>query len=72
MNTRPISSARDTDLRFSLIALQRAVRRAHEVAAQTQTTIVISRNGIIEHIAPQLPARTAYVQEPARTYELGE
>jgi hypothetical protein len=56
MNTRPIESAHDTDLRLSRVALQRAVKQAHRVAAQTGTSIVISRNGIVEQIAPDVAA----------------
>ena len=52
MNDRPIESARDPDLRLSRVALQRAVKQAHRVAAQTGTCIVISRNGVVEQVTP--------------------
>lgn len=55
MNLRPLHEARDPDLRNSLPALQRAARRAWEIAAQTGTAIVVNRNGVIEHIHPQSP-----------------
>ena len=62
MNNRPIESARDADLRLSRVALQRAVKQAHRVAAQTGTCIVISRNGVVEQVAPDgtasVPATT--------------
>jgi hypothetical protein len=56
MNHQPIENARDADLRLSEVALQRAARRAREIAAKTGTTIVISRNGVIEHVKPDLEA----------------
>ena len=52
MNKQPIENALDPDLRFSHQALQRAALRAHEVARQTGTLIVIYRNGAVEHVQP--------------------
>lgn len=52
MNKRPIEQARDRDLRAIQPALQRAVQRAHALAKATGTTIVVSRNGVIEHLTP--------------------
>ena len=54
MNPKPITSARDPDLRNSLIALKRAALRAHELAARTGTLVVVSLNGVIEHIEPNV------------------
>jgi hypothetical protein len=54
MNHQPIETARDADLRLSEVALQRAARRAREIAARTGTTIVISRDGVIEHMKPEV------------------
>lgn len=68
MNKQPIETARDADLRLSPQAMQRAARRARELAAQTGTAIVVSRDGVIEHIRPQLEATGASVQEPPATY----
>jgi hypothetical protein len=56
MNHQPIENARDADLRLSEVALQRAARRAREIAARTGTRIVISRHGVIEHVKPDLEA----------------
>jgi hypothetical protein len=56
MNHQPIQNARDTDLLLSEVALQRAARRAREIAARTGTTIVIRRNDIIEHMRPDVEA----------------
>jgi len=68
MNKQPIETARDTDLRLSPQAMQRAARRARELAAQTGTAIVVSRDGVIEHIAPQPEPAGTYVQEPPAPY----
>ena len=53
MNKLPIDQARDRDLRLSQVALQRAAQRAHDVARATGTTIVVSRDGVIEHLKPE-------------------
>jgi hypothetical protein len=53
MNKQPIEQAHDRDLRLSQQALQRAAQRANDVAKSTGTTIVVSRNGVIEHLAPK-------------------
>ena len=67
MNKQPIESAQDADLRLSPQAMQRAARRARELAARTGTAIVISRDGVIEHIRPRPEAGTR-VQDPPGTY----
>ncbi|SDX47719.1 hypothetical protein SAMN05421644_10483 [Allochromatium warmingii] len=51
-NTKPLEQALNADLRGSWPALQRAAQRARELAAQTGTAIVVSRDGKIEHIQP--------------------
>lgn len=53
MNNRPLEEALTPDLRDSLPALRRAAKRAREIAAQTGTAIVVSRDGVIEFIHPQ-------------------
>jgi len=69
MSKRPISEARDPDLRSSVAAMERAARRARELARQTGTLIVISRNGVIEHLDPDAPElASTTVQEPAAGY----
>ena len=65
MNKRPIEQARDADLRLSHSALRRAAQRAREVARQTGTAIVVSRQGVIEHLQPE-PAST--VRDPDSPY----
>ncbi len=51
-NKKPIEQADDCDLRFSRIALQRAARRARDLAQKTGTTIVVSHDGVIDHLSP--------------------
>ncbi len=68
MNKQPIETARDADLRLSPQAMQRAARRARELAAQTGTAIVVIRDGVIEHIRPQQEATELLVQEPPAPY----
>ena len=53
MNKQPIETARDCDLRLSFQAMQRAALSARALATQTGTALVVSRNGVIEHIRPQ-------------------
>jgi hypothetical protein len=53
MNKLPIDQARDRDLRLSQVALQRAAQRAHDVARATGTMVVVSRDGVIEHLKPE-------------------
>ena len=67
MNKKPISQARDPDLRLSLVALQRAAMRAREIAQKTGTTVVVSRNGVIEHLQPQ-SMQSIGVQESPPSY----
>jgi len=52
MNTKAINQANNADLRGSWQALQRAARRARELAAQTGTELIVSRDGAIERIKP--------------------
>lgn len=68
MNKQPIETARDADLRLSLQAMQRAARRAWQLAAQTGTAIVVSHGGVIKHIRPQPQATGSRVQEPSAPY----
>lgn len=72
MNPKPISQSMDADMRHSQAALERAARRAREIAAQTGTAIVISRQGVIEHIYPTPSTAPAHspptVQEPKPPY----
>ena len=70
MNTAPIETAHDPDLRLSVSAMARAALRAREIARQTATELVVSHNGIVELLHPdQLPSSTPVVQEPAADYK---
>lgn len=60
MTIRDISLAKDPDLRASLQALQRAAQLAKKTAIQTNTHLVIMKNGQLTHIsAQQLQAQEA-------------
>ena len=45
MNSKPISQAKDPDLRNAQAAMKRAEQRAREIAKQTNTSLVVQRNG---------------------------
>jgi len=45
MNQKPIGQAKDADIRNAQAALQRAAKRAREVAQQTHTALVLNRQG---------------------------
>lgn len=53
MNKQPIEQAHDRDLRLSQAAMQRAAQRAQDIAKATGTAIVISHDGVIEHLSPK-------------------
>lgn len=65
---KPIEQAANPDLRGSWPALQRAAQRARELAARTGTALVVSRDGVIEHIRPQPEPARAQAQEPSASY----
>lgn len=70
MNTKKtIDQASTADLRGSWAALQRAAQRARELAAQTGTELVVSRNGVIERIKPQPDPADHRVQETPGQYK---
>ena len=54
MTDKPIQQYKDADLRGSYPALLRAAQRARELAARTGTRVIVSRNGVIEYLSPQL------------------
>ena len=68
MNTQPIESARDSDLRLSQAALQRAALRARELAIQTGTSVVVVQHGVLEQIDPAAQDQPLAVQEPKAPY----
>jgi hypothetical protein len=69
MSPRPIDEAKSPDLPGSWHALQRAALRAREIAARTGTSLVIFRNGVVEHISPVESGSVNMVQEDKGSYE---
>jgi hypothetical protein len=53
MKTKDISEAKDPVLRASMAALQRAAESARKTAIQTDTGIVIQRDGKLTRISAQ-------------------
>jgi len=53
MKTPDISTAKNPDLRASMAAMQRAAALARKTAIQTDTGIVIVRDGQIVHVSAQ-------------------
>ncbi len=53
MDASSLSKAKDPDLAASFVALQRAAQIARETAIQTNTGIVIMREGKIVHVSAQ-------------------
>ncbi len=62
-NERPISEAKSSRLRGSWTALKRAAERAHQIAAQTGTAVVIQHEGRIVHIYPKTAVTASGVRE---------
>ena len=58
MNPKPLNQARDADARNITAALQRAGQRARTLAAQTETFIVVVRDGKLIKEIPANPNRT--------------
>ena len=53
MNTNDISNAKDPDLLASLGALRRAAQQARKTAIQTETDLVIVKDGRMQRISPE-------------------
>lgn len=51
MSDKDISQAKNPDMRGSLAAIRRAAQMAREIAIQTNTGIVICRDGKLVHIS---------------------
>ena len=51
MNANDISNAKDPDLRASLGALRRAAQQARTTAIQTETNLVIVKDGRMQRIS---------------------
>ncbi|CAK0777152.1 hypothetical protein CCP3SC1_890011 [Gammaproteobacteria bacterium] len=59
MTRQEIDKAKTKDLSGSLVAIQRAVRMAHERAIRTNTTIIVMRNNKLTHLIGEKPLETA-------------
>lgn len=69
MNANDISNAKDPDLRASLGALRRAAQQARKTAIQTETDLVIVKDGRMRRISPeelrqQAEAETSAQEKP--------
>lgn len=53
-NPKPLSQARDADARHTVAALHRAALHARQLAAQTNTPLVVVNN-VIKANSPPLP-----------------
>ena len=51
MNPKDISTAENPDLRASFVAMQRAAELARKIAIQTETGIVITKDGKLAYIS---------------------
>lgn len=59
MNTNDLDQAKDPDVRASLGALRRAAQLARKTAIQTETRLVIVKDGRLQHITAAELARQA-------------
>lgn len=64
MNPKPIQQAKSADLRGSWPALHRAAQRAHQLAAQTGTAVVVTQGGVMQHIYPSQQQPATHTPEP--------
>ena len=51
MNPKPISQAKDPDLRNAQAAMNRAAKVAERIAIQTNTALVVVQNGQLREIS---------------------
>ena len=66
MTQHELSKAKDQDLIFSVQAMKRAAALARQVAVQTGTAIVVSKDErIVRRTAAELSARSTEVGIPA-------
>lgn len=70
MNPKTLDQAKSVELRGSWLALQRAAQRARELAAQTGTELIVSRQGVVERVAPRPQTAGHKVQAPSAPYGL--
>jgi hypothetical protein len=67
MNANDISNAKDPDLRASLGALRRAAQQARKTAIQTETNLVIVKDGRMQHISADELRQQAQAQKTSQT-----
>ncbi len=67
MNVKDISNAKDPDLRASLDALRRAAQQARKTAIQTETNLVIVKDGQLKRISADELRRQADPKEAPDT-----
>jgi len=71
MTTRDISEAKDADQRASMVALERAALAARIIAIQTDTAIIVHKDGKVVRIPAaelrQEPAVAALLNSTANT-----
>jgi hypothetical protein len=53
MNGKPISQAKDPDLRNAQAAMNRAALAARKIAIQTNTSLIVVQNGQLREITAQ-------------------
>lgn len=67
MNANDLSNAQDPDLRASLDALRRAAKQARKTAIQTDTNLVIVKDGQLKRISADELRRQAEADEAPKT-----
>lgn len=67
MNANDISNAKDPDLRASLGALRRAAQQARKTAIQTETNLVIVKDGRMQRISADELRQQAQAQKTSQT-----
>jgi len=67
MNANDISNANDPDLRASLDALRRAAQQARKTAIQTETNLVIVKDGKMQRISADELRQQAKAKEASQT-----
>ena len=63
MNTKLLQEIKDEDLRNALPAMQRAAQRARQIAAQTQTAMIVMRDGQMVREYPSLNDQNVYADK---------
>jgi hypothetical protein len=63
MKTKDISEAKDPDLRSSMAALLRASQLARKIAIQTDTDLIIAKDGKLVRISPEELRREAETKD---------